>query len=129
MFKFTYAILILAVILLNACSGTKKIEETNPKPGWVLNRPITQAYYTGIGIAKKWGTPDNYKSEARQKALADMAGQVNAKISSTSVLHKVEDRSGINEIYSSCIKSSSLEYLEGYQEADSYEDENYYYVY
>ncbi|MBN2165847.1 MAG: LPP20 family lipoprotein [Marinilabiliaceae bacterium] len=121
---------IIVTLLIASCSSTKQTAKKSiPQPEWITNRPITNIYYTGIGIAKKWGLPDNYKSDARQKALSDMASQINSNVSSTSVLHQVENNKGISELYSNNIKTSSKEFLEGYQEIDSYEDENYYYVY
>lgn len=125
-----YLLFIITTITLVACGSTKKsTADFLPAPDWVKSRPFNTAYYTGIGITKKWGTPDNYKSDARQKALADMAGQINAKVSSTSVLHQIENKKGVSEMFSNNIKSSSLEFLEGYEEVDSYEDETYYYTY
>lgn len=122
-------LLALSVLIITSCTtAKKKAELANPKPDWIGNRSFDPYSYTGIGIAKKWGTPANYQSDARDKALADMAAQINSQVSTTSVLYQVENRQGISEILASNIKSSSKEFLEGYELVDEWQDETSYYV-
>ncbi len=121
----------LILLLVSACSSSKKTTKTalKPKPEWLINRPSGMGYYVGIGVVKKWGQTAFYQDDAKNKALAEMASQINAQISSTSVLHQVEDKRGISEILTNNIKSSSKEFLEGYEQVDSWEDETQYFVY
>jgi hypothetical protein len=123
-------VVVAAIGLMTACtSAKKKAELANPKPAWIESRPLDSYSYTGIGIARKWGTTDNYKADARDKALADMAAQINSQISTSSVLYQVEDKQGVSEMLASNIRSSSKEFLEGYEMVDEWQDETNYYVF
>jgi len=120
---------LISLSFVGCMSSKKKAELANPKPQWVESRPVDSYYYTGVGIAKKWGSPDNYKGDARNKALADMSAQINSQVSATSVLYQVEDKQGVSEILASNIKSSSKEFLEGYEMVGEWQDETTYCVF
>lgn len=124
------SLFVITVLLLAGCGSSKtaKVPEI-PRPGWVDGRPYDPSNYSGIGIVRKWGSPANYQSEAREKALADMAAQINTHISTTSVLHQMENKQGVSEMLASQIKASSKEFLEGYEQVDEWQDENTYCVY
>lgn len=117
------------VVLFSGCGARKKaaLEALNPKPSWVDSTPRDGAYYQAVGVARKWGSMNNYQTEARNHALSQMAGQINASISSTSLLSQVEDRHGVSEILINNIRSKSEEMLEGYELVDKWEDQQYYY--
>jgi hypothetical protein len=125
------SVLLFAFVVLTACGSKSKVSKLHkePKPAWVESLPYNSSYYQGVGMVKKIGFAQNYKSEAQKNALSMMAGQVNANISSTSILHQVEDRSGVSEILINSIRSQSEEMLEGYELMGSWEDEVNYYEY
>ncbi|MFT3738124.1 MAG: LPP20 family lipoprotein [Breznakibacter sp.] len=120
----------IMVLLMAGCGSSKntKVPEV-PRPGWVDGRPYDPANYSGIGIVRKWGSPANYQSEAREKALADMAAQINTHISTTSVLHQIENKQGVSEMLTSQTKASSKEFLEGYEQVGEWQDETTFCVY
>ena len=82
------------------CASSKKAEDVEPAPRWVNNRPVMEGYYIGIGSARKVGMKQEYVAEARQNALQDMASQISARVSATSVLHTIENEYGVSESYS-----------------------------
>lgn len=100
-----------------------------PKPEWVVSTPVNALYYQAVGVAAKRGHITVYKAEAHNNALAQMAGQINATVSSNSILSQVENRSGVTEILINNIISKSEEFLEGYELMGEWEDEMNYYGY
>jgi len=62
-------------------------------------------------------------------ALADLAEGVSIQVSSTSVLHTIETRQGLTEIFDQQIQVSTDDYLEGFEPVDFYENENSYWYY
>ncbi len=121
-FRFL-CILIIASCFLG-CSGKKKQAELleQSKPEWVKQRPIDRNYYFGIGICRKVGNPLYYEDKAKERALADIAGQINTQIQSESNYYKVEDLQGAHDYIQSRIKATSSEFLEGYEYVDKWED-------
>jgi hypothetical protein len=129
--KTQLILLLFSLAILNGCKSTKETarEKINPKPSWMLTPPTDPGYYHGIGMTKKWGSRPTYQANAHDQALSKLAGQINAHISTSSVLSQVEDRHGVSEILINNIKSTSKEFLEGYEQVGSYEDDEYYYEY
>ena len=111
------------------CASSKKAEDVEPAPRWVNNRPVMEGYYIGIGSARKVGMKQEYVAEARQNALQDMASQISARVSATSVLHTIENEYGVSESYSERVEIESEDYLEGFEPVDFYESGNQYWVY
>ncbi len=122
---------VVCIFIFNACSSSKKqaelLEQT--KPSWLKERPVISEYYIGIGIVPKVGSPTFYEDKARQRALADIAGQINTTVKSEAKFYQVEDGNGVHEYLQSRIKAQSNEYLEGYENVDKWEDLSNYYVY
>lgn len=121
--------LILSVFIVVSCSSSKKAAQENPKPAWVMQKPMESGYYSGVGYAPKVGTATQYTANARKRALNDMAGSISSTVSSTSVLHKMENHYGNTEAFSQIIEVKTNEYLEGFQPVDSYETETDYWVF
>ena len=118
-------------IFLGACSSQKKqaelLEQT--KPEWLKQRPTNSMYYFGIGITPKVGSPMLYEDKAKERALADISGQINSTIKAESVLYQVEDKNGVRDYLQNRIKSTSAEYLEGYEYVDKWADLSNVYVF
>ncbi len=118
------------LLLFVGCKSSQKAKEVLPtKPAWLTERPLSSTDYIGIGSAQKYGPEDVYKNKARQKALTDIASQINSKVNSVSVLYQVEDKKKVNEILQNRIESKSDEFLEGYVLVDSYDAGINYYEY
>ena len=129
--KVVYNLFLL--LLISACSSSKKepvkIVEEKPKAEWMVNPPIDPNYYVGIGMVNKTIEKVDYPTTAKKRALDDLASSIKVKISSSSVLHQMDQSSGYNETYSSLIKSSSDLDIEGYELVDIWENENEYWSY
>jgi len=121
--------LIFILFLMASCAAKKEAAEFKLQPEWMKQKPIIQGYYIGIGSAKKVGTTAEYIAKARQDALADLAGEVSATISSTSVLHTIETEYGHSETFDQKIETTTDDYLEGFEPAEAYETPDSYWIY
>ena len=121
---------IILLVFLQSCGPKRSVSESSaPQPDWVKSRPITPGYYTGIGWAQKTQNVNQYQQTAKQNALADLAGEISVTISSNSVLHAFESNLGFREDFSSTIHTQSREELEGFEIADTWEDQDNYWIY
>jgi hypothetical protein len=96
-------------------------------PGWVKNPPIDDDFYTGIGISSM-SEPD-YHSIATRKALSLIAEQIQVTIKSSNELNILETEEGYYEDFSQNVQTETALTLKGYEQVDSWDDGNTYYVY
>ena len=118
------------IIILIACGSNKKvnnIEDTTPD--WVKNYPVTENYYTGIGIANKSKNPINYIQVAQQNALQNLASQIKVNIATQSVFLQMEREYGFEEEFKSDIKIKAEEHLEGYELKGTHQQGDEYWLY
>ncbi|WP_185957515.1 LPP20 family lipoprotein [Saccharicrinis carchari] len=115
---------LFVLLTLLACSSQKKQRELleQSKPAWLKQRPVNSDYYYGIGIAPKVGAAMLFEDKAKEKALADISSQINSTIQAEAIFYQVEDKQGVKEYLQNRIKSTSAEYLEGYEYLDKWED-------
>lgn len=95
-------------------------------PEWVTKKPALPGYYVGIGNASV-SNPD-YQSIAKLEALDDMGSEVSITVSSTSLLHQIEDESGFQESFRASIQAATHQELQAYEMVDSWNDGKYYWV-
>jgi len=126
----TLAILLIALILAG-CSSQKKEAELLEltRPEWLKNRPVSSAYFYGIGTTPKVGGAMFYDEQAKDKALADLSKQISTKIKSEQNMYRMEDNKGVYEYIQSRVKATSEEFLEGYEFVDKWEDLSNYYAF
>ncbi|KAB1065184.1 LPP20 family lipoprotein [Salibacter halophilus] len=125
---------LLSLLSFGGCSSTekaaKKEEPQNPPPNWVTNRPTSSAHYIGIGISDKKAHPLDYARDAKRNALNELASEIEVNITSKSMLYSTENSRGeFKDEYKSFIKVSTDRTIEDYEQVDSYETEDKYYVY
>jgi hypothetical protein len=122
--------LLLVHWILFACSSTQK--QTAPDltnaPEWVRKAPNDAAYYHGVGSSVKTTAMD-YKEKAKQNALSDMASNISVNISNSSVFSQFETDRKFSEYYRDNIKTTTKNYLEGYEMVEAYETRDRYWVY
>lgn len=114
---------VMAVFLwsfvMSGCGGAQKWAEA---PDWVAQRPSIPGYYIGVSSANKMQHGADASSTAKQRALADMAGQIRVVIESTSILHTTQFQGVAGQNFSERITSASAEDLEGYELIGTYEN-------
>ena len=128
--RLKYAGVLCILALFNACSPGRSLQRQAPdQPYWIQSRPVIPGYYTGIGWAQKTANIQQYQQTAKQNALADLASEISVNISSRSVLQAFESNLGFREDFSSTIQARTMEQLEGFELADTWEDQGNYWIY
>lgn len=127
---------IVAVLaLLGACKGREAAQPavTPPPaaqaepPGWVRSRPVNGAYYIGIGLGSK-ARPDAQET-ARKNALNELASEISVKVEGNSLLYTADGRSRFDESFTSTIRTTTQEQIEGYELVDTWESPTEYWSY
>ena len=88
----------------------------------MAQRPSIPGYHIGVSSANKMQHGADASSTAKQRALADMAGQIRVVIESTSILHTTQFQGVAGQNFSERITSASAEDLEGYELIGTYEN-------
>lgn len=122
-------LLLLICILLASCATKKKAAELEAQPAWMKQKPQIEGYFTGVGSAMKIGTSREYIANAKNDALADLAGEVSVQISASSVLHTIETQYGNTDFFDQRIETQTEDHLEGFEPVDFYDTEDSYWVY
>ncbi len=118
------------LLILISCGSTKQTNEIDDTtPHWIKNYPISEDYYTGIGIASKSKNPENFLQIAQENALQNLASQIKVKIATQSVFVQMEREYGFEEEFKSDIKIKAEEYLEGYELKGTHQEGDEYWVY
>lgn len=115
--------LIAGICLLLACYSVC----AQDAPAWVKQRPANSLYYIGIGHAPK--SDKDYTQVARQNALRDLASEIKVEIKSTSLLHLLEAEEKVSSRYEETIRVNVCENIENYHMADSWQNDQEYWVY
>jgi hypothetical protein len=125
------ALFYISVLSLFACKGKQVLQqEVSPvenRPSWVSERPISSLYYMGIGISNTHA-PD-YQDAAKKNALNDLASEISVNIEGNSLLYTLDRRYEFEEEFTSTVKATTSEQLEGFEVVDSWTDGQEYWVY
>lgn len=114
-----------SILLVAAgCKPAQQVQETPPpapvvRPAWVDSRPVTGAYYVGIGIAPK-NRPD-FQEAAKQNALNDLASEISVTVEGNSLLYTLDTRGQFTDSYTSTVRTRTSQQLEGFELVDSWD--------
>ena len=112
----------------SATNDNRRATLVTMPPEWVSQRPVSQAYYTGIGgAAKSMGV--NYTQSAKKSALEDLISEIQVKVSSSSFLHQMDKDNQYSEEYQAKIKTTAENEIQDFELVDSWEDGTNYWVY
>lgn len=131
--RIYFKYLLLVLLLSKLSNAQKKGQQTTTPtveaktPNWVSSRPHSGFKYVGIGVADK--ARSDFKNEAKQNALFDLASEIKVDISTNSVLHSVSSSTSFDQSFNSMIKLTASDNIEGYTMVDSYENDKQYWVY
>lgn len=123
--------LLFILLIVNACSSNKKVQETvydNPRPEWVLSKPFNSTYYYGIGNVNTQIHPTEYQQVAKSKALEDLASEIEVTIDAQSVLSQKENNIEFVENYEATTRIDVQNNLSDYEVVDSWRNENEFWV-
>lgn len=127
-------IVLISVLLLMACGDKRKAVEgprtavlEPERPSWVRARPLSSAYYIGVGLANK--ARADHQETAKQNALNDLASEISVVVEGNSLLSTLDRTSRFDESYTSTIRTRTSEQLEGFEVVDSWENASEYWIY
>ena len=123
----------IALVYLSAC-GNKGVVDNQPtsdatKPNWVSAKPASSIYFYGIGLAQKTAGNSDYLEVAKKNALNDLASEIKVNVSSNSILYTLERDYKFESEFTETIRTTTNENLAGYEVADSWQDNNQYWVF
>ena len=126
---------IVLALLVVACKGRQPAVPpaaqekaiSFPKPDWVSSRPVSDAYYIGVGLSPK-SRPDALES-AKKSALNDLASEISVRVEGNSLLSTLDQRHSFDETFTSTVNTRTSEQLQGYELVDSWQDEREHWVY
>lgn len=97
------------------------------RPSWVRARPMSDAYYIGIGLANK-ARPDHQEA-AKKNALNDLASEISVTVEGNSLLYTLDQRGRFDESFTGTIKTRTSEQLEGFEVMGTWENSTEYWMY
>lgn len=124
-------ILLFIVLLISACSSTKKAQKTqleNPRPDWVLSKPFNSTYYYGIGNVNTKVHSSDYQQISKNKALEDLASEIEVTIDAKSVLHQKESNTAFIENYEATTRIDVRNNITDFEVVDTWRSESEYWV-
>jgi hypothetical protein len=125
-------LLLVGTLALAACKGQQQAQTTpvpvqDTRPEWVRSRPMSNAYYIGIGLGSK--ARGDAQEVARKNALDQLAQEISVRVEGNSLLFTADGRNRFDETFTSTIRTTSTEQLEGYEAVDSWESPTELWVY
>lgn len=124
---------LLIPLFMLGCKGQQQVQDTESvpvaaqPPEWVRSRPVSSAYYIGIGIGNK--AKAEATETARKNALDQLAQEISVRVEGNSILFTADGRNRFDETFTSTIKTTTLEQLEGYELVDSWDSPTEHWVY
>jgi len=126
---------ILILLVFASCAGSKETSSSNeevqakPRPTWISERPISPAYYIGIGSANKIQEPLEFQQVAKKNALNDLSSEIKVLVQSESFLSTLEENYRFSEEFRSDIRTSVAQEIESFETVDSWENGSEYWVF
>lgn len=128
-------LIIVALGTLIACKGRHQaqgpaeqpVNTEVARPDWVKQRPSSASYYIGIGLSSK-GRPD-FQEAAKKNALNDLASEISVTVEGNSLLYTLDRRYQFDESFTSTIRTTTNELIEGFELVDSWENGTEYWTY
>ncbi len=102
--------------------------EKGTLPAWVKARPMDGSHYYGVGSAILIPGSSAHFDEARNQALHQIAGEIQTKIESKSLLTRFESDTRLRENYFTEIKAKVNLQVEAYEKVDDATSGSRYYV-
>lgn len=115
------SLLFIILLLISACSVNQAV------PDWAQSTPRDSQYYIGVGKVSR-SDPD-YRELASNRAIQDIALQINAQVSASLSTQEREQFGVFSTDYLSQIETSTTAWLSDLQPYDSFESKSTYYVY
>lgn len=124
---------LLPFLIAAGCSDQRRVVDAVPpdpasvRPDWVRARPVTSAYYVGVGLASK--ARADFQETAKKNALNDLASEISVVVEGNSLLSTLDRTTRFDETYTSTIRTRTSEQLEGFELVDTWENGTEYWTY
>lgn len=124
-------IFVLGLTVLIACSPKTKqaVQQPEPRPAWVMQRPIEPGYYVGIGVVRKMGAGFDYLEQAKKNALNDLVSQIQVNVQANSIQSQLERNRVFSDEFRSFTRLSSNVAIEDFETVATWQNEQEYWVY
>ena len=125
---------VLLIGFIGGCTSKKAATDLGSQmnqptiPDWFLQKPISDAYYYGIGSELIAGNPELAFENARKKALRDIATEIETKLESNSILSRFGNSDQVRDVYLSEIRTRTSVQIEGHELVKSKESGQRLYV-
>lgn len=127
--------LLISLVALAACKGGQRtrgpvdppVQAEAPRPDWVRSRPSSGSYYIGVGLASK-GRSDHQET-AKKNALNDLASEISVTVEGNSLLYTLDRKYQFDESFTSTIRTTTNELIEGFELVDSWENGTEFWTY
>jgi len=128
-FKNIFFLICTALITLS-CGTSKSVKSSQqPKPEWILNRPVDLGSYIGIGNASKTNNHLDYQQIAKKNALDDLVSEIKVTVSTNSVLKSVQNDLDFKQQFNSSTKVTALNTIEKFDVVGSWENANEFWIF
>ncbi|MBK8500341.1 MAG: LPP20 family lipoprotein [Flavobacteriales bacterium] len=125
----------LALCALVACKGRQQAQPADEvpvnteaaRPDWVRSRPASSSYYIGVGLASK--SRSDHQETAKKNALNDLASEISVTVEGNSLLYTLDQRTRFDESFTSTIRTTTNEQIEGFELVDTWENGAEYWTY
>ena len=124
----------LPALLLIACGDKRPVVQKTEtaalepeRPSWVRSRPVSSAYYVGVGFASK--ARADHQESAKQNALNDLASEISVVVEGNSLLSTLDRSNRFDATYTSTVRTRTSEQLEAFELVDTYENGSEYWTY
>jgi hypothetical protein len=126
-FKF----LLMAFFAIGCGGSTKQVQQTaqQPVPEWVNSRPISSAFYIGVGSASKVREPIDFQNVAKKNALNDLVSEIRVTVKGETFLNSMEVNRKFTEEFNSSIKTYTNEEIEKFEVVGIWENKTEYWIY
>lgn len=127
---YSWSLILACALWLMACGGNKETTATAvPRPEWVDQRPMNNAYYIGIGSASKTTQPLDYQAIAKKNAMSDLTSEINVRVQGSTFLSTLEVNKSFSEEFISSITTTSDEKIENFEVAGVWENKTEFWIF
>ncbi|MBA4303094.1 MAG: hypothetical protein C0424_02600 [Sphingobacteriaceae bacterium] len=123
--------LFLALFVALGCSPKSKpqVQQPEQRPSWVMQRPIENGYYVGIGVSRKMGGNFDHLEQAKKNALNDLVSQIQVTVQANSIQSQMERNRVFSDEFRSFTRLSTNVAIESFETVATWQNEQEYWVY
>lgn len=124
-----FLLLIVLILTMFSCASKKSITQKRTKsiPSWITEKPGDDDFYYGIGAAPI-SADSSHVAEAKERALNDLASNIEVNVSKNAILKQIENNQTIDSSFQQQIQLSSIQHSDLLEKATVFENQVEYWV-